>query len=111
MGHLNGSAIRSRCTGAALSVALGLVEATCPQSSAGSLGPCGLKRLCRQPLRRLHCEAMALHLLRRVTHAGMDELANWTAKTHKFAFQNSSGGPVRILLEEDPDGAPSILEI
>lgn len=60
---------------------------------------------------RLHCEAMALHLLWRVTHAGMDELANWTAKTHKFAFQNSSGGPVRILLEEDPDGAPSILEI
>eukprot|EP00435_Cladocopium_sp_Y103_P000764 s4292_g1.t1 len=80
-----------RCTGAALSVALGLVEATCPQRSAGSV-------------------AMALHLLRRVTHAGMDELANWTAKTYKFSFHNDSSGAVRILVEEDPDGMAELEE-
>lgn len=34
----------------------------------------------------------------------MDELANWTAKTYKFSFHNDSGGAVRILVEEDPDG-------
>ena len=61
--------------------------------------------------------------------AGMDELANWTAKTYKFSFHNDSGAAVgapvkgeakqsqvwseeclgrrlevRILVEEDPDG-------
>jgi len=32
---IQGGQSQARCTGAALSVALGLVEATCPQSSAG----------------------------------------------------------------------------
>ncbi|CAK9073553.1 unnamed protein product [Durusdinium trenchii] len=53
---------------------------------------------------------MALHLLRRVTHAGMDELANWTAKTYKFTLHNNTGSAVRALLEEDPDGMAELEE-
>lgn len=53
---------------------------------------------------------MALHLLRRVAHSGMDELANWTAKTYKFSFHNDSGAAVRILVEEDPDGMAELEE-
>ncbi|CAJ1348960.1 unnamed protein product [Effrenium voratum] len=53
---------------------------------------------------------MALSFIRKAANAGMNQIEKLTATTYPITVCNDSAGPVRILLEEDPEGVAQLEE-